>query len=139
MYYIFIITLLLMGMVAASSWVEKTIPPSKDLIAFLKPSAGWIGLVGMVLGAYWFLRMLFNLGSMLKYVPMLTIIYMITAFVMFVLGLLLAQNQLRAMASSNEKATDSVNKIVDKFAGLTEKLGFAALILGLLVLILRIT
>ena len=139
MYYIFIITLLLLGTLAASKWMEKTIAPSKGLIDFLKPSEGWIGLVSIVLGLYWLIRMLFNLGSMLKYVPVLTIIYVAAALVMVVLGLLLAQNQLRALAGSNDGVTNTVNKLVDKFASLKEMLGFAALILGVLILILRIT
>ena len=139
MFFVYIITLLVIGAIGASAFLEKKIPQSKTVIDFIKPHEGYIGLVSIVLGIYWAIRILFNLGVMLQYVPMLTIIYICTFCVMVILGLLMAQNLLRSFSGSNDKVTNAINKSVDKFAGMKEKLGLAALILAVLNLILRIT
>jgi hypothetical protein len=58
---------------------------------------------------------------------------------MIVLGLLMGQNLLRSFSGSNKNVTDAINKSVDKFAGMKEKLGLTALVLAVLNLILKLT
>ena len=139
MYYVYLLTLLVIGVVAASAFIDNKAPQAKPMTAFLKPHEGYIGLVSIILGLFWTFKMIFNLGSMLKYVPMLTIIWLISAAVMIILGLLMGQNLLRSFSGSNKNVTDAINKSVDKFAGMKEKLGLAALVLAVLNLILRLT
>ena len=139
MYYVYLLTLLVIGIVGASAFIESKVPAAKSLTDFLKPHEGYIGLVSIVLGLFWFFKMIFNLGTMLKYLPMLTIIWLISAAVMIVLGLLMGQNLLRSFSGSNKNVTDAINKSVDKFAGMKEKLGLTALVLAVLNLILRLT
>jgi uncharacterized membrane protein len=98
-----------------------------------------VGLVAMIIGIYWVLYVIFHLGSLLKYVPMLMIIWLISSAVMIVLGLLMGQNLLRSFSASNKNVTDAINKSVDKFAGMKEKLGIASLVLAVLNLIIRFT
>ncbi len=139
MLYIWILTLIIVGFVAANTFFEKKVPQTKAASDFINPYASWIGLVSLVLGIYWFLRILFNLGSMLKWMPAYTIIWLVSALLLVVVGFLLAQNLLREFSGKNAKVNEMLNSGVDKFAPLKEKLGLAAIGAGLLDLLLRIT
>lgn len=140
MTYVFILTLIILGVVAASGFVEKRIPQTKTGLDFIKPHASWVGLVSMVLGLYFLIKFILNLGTILKYVPIaLVIIKVVSYLILVVLGLLLAQELLRQVLGKNETASDSIDKMVDKFTPLKEKLGLAAIGAGLLNLLLAIT
>jgi len=140
MTFVFILTLIILGVVAASGLVENKIPQSKTGLDFIKPHAAWIGLVSMVLGLYFLLKFIFNLGTILKYVPIaLVIIKLVSYLIMVILGFLLAQELLRQVLGKNDSATESIDKMVGKFTPLKEKLGLAAIGAGLLNLLLAIT
>ena len=140
MAFVFVLALLVLGMVAASGLVEKKIPQTKVGLDFVKPFANWIGLVSMVLGLYWLFRVIFNLGTYLKYVPIALVIIKVTSYlILVVLGFLLAQSLFAQFSGKNEKVDEMLKAGVDKFGPLTEKLGLAAIAAGLLNLLLYIT
>ena len=139
MFYIWVLTLLIVGFIAANTFFEKKIPQTKVAADFVNPYASWIGLVSIVLGLFWFFKIIFKLGFWLKYAPVFAIIFLISALLLIVVGFLLAQNLLREFSSKNAKANEMLNAGVDKFAPLKEKLGLAAVGAGLLDLLLRIT
>lgn len=94
----------------------------------------------MVLGFYWIIRVIFNLGTFLKYVSIALVIIKVTSYlILIVLGFLLAQSLLAQFSGKNEKVDEMLKAGVDKFGPLTEKLGLAAIAAGLLNLLLYIT
>ena len=139
MYFVFIITLLLVGLLAASAFVENKIPQSKVAFEVINPFSNWIGLVSMVLGLFWLLRTITYLGTMLKWAPVNTLIYIASLLLLLVLGFILAQSLLKQFSGKNEKIDGFVNKVVSKFKPMQEKLGLAAIATALLNLLLRIT
>ncbi len=140
MEFVFIVSLLILGLVAASGFVEKKVPQSKTALDFVKPYASWVGLVSMVLGLYFSIKFIINLGTILKYVPIALVVIKVASYlILVVLGLLLAQGLLRQLTGKHDKANESLDKMVDKFTPLKEKLGLAAIAAGLLNLLLNIT
>ena len=140
MTFVLVLTLIILGVVAASGFVENKIPQSKKGLDFVKPHAPWVGLVSMVLGLYFLIKVLIHLGTFLKYVPIALVIIKLASYLLLVvLGFLLAQTLLRQVLGKNESATGSIDKMVDKFTPLKEKLGLAAIGAGLLNLLLAIT
>ena len=58
MTFFLIITLLVLGFLAAAERIQAMAPGTKDLISFLRQSEGWIGIVAIVLGIIWLFRVL---------------------------------------------------------------------------------
>lgn len=132
--WIFLITLIVLGLIAAAQKVGELIPASKQLTDFLKQSEGWVGLVSIALALYWIIRMLWYIGPMLKYAFLTWLIGMLGALVMLALGLLFANGQLQEWTKSNEKISGSLNKATAFLEPKKEVLGLAALILALVYL-----
>jgi len=139
MFYVWVITLLIVGFVAANTFFEKKIPQTKVASDLMAPYAGWIGLVSLVLGIYWFFKMIFHLGFWLKYQPVFAVVFIVSSLLLIVVGFLLSQNLLREFSGKNAKVNEMLNSGVDKLAPLKEKLGLAAIATGLFDLLLRIT
>ena len=141
MAFVFVLSLLLIGIIAASNIVENKIPQSKVGLSFIKPYGNWIGLVAMVLGLYWIVvRVIIDLADFLKYVPIALVIIKVTSYlILIILGFLLAQSLLTQFSGKNAKVDEMLKAGVDKFGPLKEKLGLAAIGAGLLNLLLYIT
>ncbi len=140
MAFVFVTSLLLIGVIAASNFVENKIPQSKVGLSFIKPYGKWIGLSAMVFGLYLIIKVIIHLGAFLKYVPIaLVIIKVVSYLILIVLGFLLAQSLLAQFSGKNEKIDEMLKAGVDKFGPLKEKLGLAAIGAGLLNLLLYIT
>ena len=139
MYLIFILTLIVIGAVAAAGFVEKKLPQSKSAMGFIKPYSEWVGLVALVLGLFWLLRTLFYLGSLLKYFFVLTLIKIASYLLLIIIGFLLAQPLIMQLIGKNKNVSEAADKMKDKFTPLKEKLGLAAIAMGLVNLLLYIT
>jgi hypothetical protein len=138
MTFVFIIILLIIGAVAAAAFVENKIPQTKAGLDFVKPHAPWIGLVSLVLGLYWLIKILFYLGMMLKYKFVFTLIMIASSLLLIILGFLMAQPLIMQLVGKNKNVTDVTDKMKKKFSPLTEKLGLAAISAGLINLLLAI-
>lgn len=139
MYFILILTLIIIGAVAAAGLVERKIPQTKAAMDLIKPQSEWVGLVSLVLGIYWLFKVLFHLGTMLKYVFVLTLIQIASYALLIILGFLLAQPLLMQFIGKNKGVSDAAEKMKNKFTPLKEKLGLAAIALGFVNLLLYIT
>jgi hypothetical protein len=139
MTFVIIISLLVIGAVAAAGFVENKIPQSKSGLDFVKPHAQWVGLVSLVLGFYWIIKVLFYLGVMLKYKFVLTLIIIASSLLLIILGFLLAQPLIMQLVGKNKNVSDVTDRMTKKFSPITEKLGLAAICAGLLNLLLAIT
>ncbi len=131
MFWVLIITLLTLGLVAAANKIESLIPASKQLTDFLKQAEGWIGVVSVGLSIYWLILVLSDLSILIKYAFLRFIISLACIAIMFLLGLLLSQTLLRSWFGSNEKVVDIITKISNFSAPLKEPLGLLAIVLSL--------
>jgi amino acid transporter len=139
MSFIFIITLIVIGAVAASDYLTDKIPQTKNLLDYIKPHSNWVGLVSFILGIFWLLRVLFSLGTMLRYYPIHTLIMIAALLLMIVLGLIMAQPYIKPYASKNKSISNFNDSLINKYSPIKEKLGQSAIVIGLLNLILQIT
>jgi hypothetical protein len=133
MSWIFLITLIVLGLIAAAQKVGELIPASKQLTDFLKQSEGWVGLVSIFLGLYWLIRMLWYI-KLFKYAFLTWFIAVLGALVMLALGLVFANGQLQEWLKSNASVTGHLNKIHGLLEPKKELLGLTALILALIYL-----
>lgn len=133
MAWIFLITLIVLGLLAASQKIGELIPASKGLTDTLKQSEGWVGLVAVFLGLWWLIRMLWYI-KLIKYAFLTWLIAVLGALVMLALGLLFANSQLQEWTKSNEKVSGMLNKAHAVLEPKKEALGLVALILALVYL-----
>ena len=133
MSWIFLITLIVLGLIAAAQKVGELIPASKQLTDFLKQSEGWVGLVSIFLGLYWLVRMLWYI-KLIKYAFLTWFIAVLGALVMLALGLVFANGQLQEWLKSNQSVTGHLDKVHGLLAPKKELLGLTALILALIYL-----
>jgi len=133
MAWIYLITLIVLGLLAASQKVGELIPPSKGLTDSLRQHEGWIGLVAVFLGLYWVLRMIWYI-KIIKYAFLSWVISVVAALVMLALGLVFANKQLQEWTKSNEKVSGLLSTAYDVLEPKKEVLGLSALILALVIL-----
>jgi len=134
MSWIFLITLIVLGLIAAAQKIGELIPASKQLTDFLKQSEGWVGLVAIFLGLFWVLRLLWYIGPMLKYAFLSWVVAMAGALVMVALGLVFAKVQLLDWTKDNEKVSGPIAKTTGVLEPKKEMLGLIALVLALVYL-----
>lgn len=132
MFWVYIITMLVLGLVAAAKKIETLLPASKQLTDFLKQSEGWIGVVSVGLSLYWLIRTLWYIKFFFKYALFKFIIVLASIAIMFLLGMILAQPLLRSWTGNNESVNGVINKVVDFASPLKEPLGLLAVVLALI-------
>jgi len=132
-----IITLAVLAVLVLSRELLEKWPQSRELVNWLQGSREWIGVVSLVIGLIQTIRVLSRL-KYFGYAPGIYLIWLASAVVTAALGLLLGQNMLRQFAASNPKAVDIINKLVDRLAPQQKNLGYAAAILAVLILLMRI-
>lgn len=131
MFWVLIITLVLLGLVAAADKIHSLIPASKQLTDFLKQSEGWIGVVSVGLSIYWLIMILSDIGILIKYAFLRLIISLACVAIMFLLGLLLSQTLFKQWFGSNEQVTGGINKVTGFAAPFKENMGLLAIVLAL--------
>ena len=133
--WVFLITLLVLGLIAAAQKIGELIPASKQLTDYLKQSEGWVGLVAIFIALYWLIFVVLRyIGIMLQHALLSWIISVACVAVMLALGLLFANSQLQEWTKSNEKMTGMLNKVTAVLEPKREMLGLVALILSLVFL-----
>jgi len=134
MTFFLIITLLVLGFLAAAERIQAMAPGTKDLISFLRQSEGWIGIVSIFLSLYWLIQVL----RFINYFTLFRFFSILSLIVMMALGILYAQNVLRGWSKDNASLNDNINKVVDKLAPIKEPLGIAAIVLGVVDLLMYV-
>ena len=132
MFWVFIITMLVLGLVAAAKKIETLVPASKQLTDFLKQSEGWIGVVSVGLSIYWLIKTLMYLKFYFKYALFKFILVLASIAIMFLLGMLLSENLLKTWTGGNEKVNGVIDKITGFATPLKEPLGLLAVVLALI-------
>ncbi len=133
--WVFLVTLIVLGLIAAAQKIGELIPASKQLTDYLKQTEGWVGLVAIFLSLYWLIFVVLRyIGVMLQHALLSWIVSVVCVAVMFSLGLLLANGQLKEWTKSNEAVTGLLNKATGFLEPKREMLGLVALILSLVFL-----
>ncbi len=133
--WVFLATLIVLGLLAAAQKIGELIPASKQLTDYLKQTEGWIGLVAIFLSLYWLIFVVLRyIGIMLQHAFLNFIVSVVCVAVMFSLGLLLAKPQIAEWTKSNESLTGLLNKTTAFLEPKREMLGLVALILSLVFL-----
>jgi len=133
--WVFLATLIVLGLIAAAQKIGELIPASKQLTDYLKQSEGWVGLVAIFLSLYWLIFVVLRfIGAMLKHNFLGFVISVACVAVMFALGLLYAKGQLHDWTKSNEGVNGLLNKATGFLEPKREMLGLVALILALVFL-----
>ena len=132
MFWVFIITMLVLGLVSAANKIETLVPASKQLTDFLKQSEGWIGVVSVGLSIYWLIKTLMYLKFYFKYALFKFILVLASIAIMFLLGMLLSENLLKTWTGGNEKVNGVIDKITGFATPLKEPLGLLAVVLALI-------
>lgn len=136
MSWIFLLTLITLGLIAAAQKIGELVPASKQLTDYLKQSEGWVGLVAIVLALYWLIFVVLRyIGPMMKYAFFSWVISLLGVLVMLALGLIFAKGQLQEWTQSNEKINGPLNKTWAYLEPKKELLGLTALILAFVFLV----
>lgn len=129
MFWVNFVILVLLGLLGIASWLRQRQPSAGQPLGQLEAVGGWLGLFGLVWGAYLLIRALSWIGTMLRFAPVHWIVLVATAVVILALSLILAAPTLRALAGSNG-FTRGVDGVAAKLAPLRVGLGVACLVLA---------
>jgi uncharacterized protein YneF (UPF0154 family) len=139
MSFVFIVTLIIIGMVAAADYIEGKLPQSKATLNYLKPHEQWIGLVSIVLGLFLLIGVIFTLGTRLRQDTIYTLVFIASLLLLIVLGFLMTQNHIKQYLIKNEKSRKFNQDMLNKFSPMKQKLGQAAIVVAFVDLLLLIT
>lgn len=139
MFYIYVLTLIIIGSLAAANLLQNKIPQSKGVLDFINPHSSWIGLVTLVLGLYWFLKTIFHLGRGLQWAPVFTIVALASSLLLIILGAMYSKGLIHQFFKDVEKVKELSDRVDSKFSPMREKLGLGAIGIGLFDLLMRIT
>ncbi len=139
MNYIIIFTMIIVGALAASNYLEQKVSQVKPALDFMMPYKGWIGLVSMAIGLFWLIRLMFYIGTLLRYNTVASLIFIFSLLLMVVLGILMAQEMIKKFMGSNEAVMKANSKVLTKFSSMQERLGLMCIIAGFVNLLLAIT
>ena len=132
MTYLAVALLLTLGFLGAIQWIAAHKPAAKDLAAKLAPYQGWIGVVGVVLGAVYLIRMLMH-GWLdaLTIVPVSSLTAMAGAVLLIGLGAIFGLALLKQVGGVGEK----FDALVTRIRPLQSTLGLCALGVGAWILV----
>ena len=132
------ITLILLGLLAVPSLVLAKKPDAKELFDKVAPFQGWIGLVFALWGIWGIISCFLNIG-LLSIVPIWWIFWLITVVVEASLGFILGYGLINKYAlSKNEKAAAKGEAVLKKLLPLQGTLGIAAIVIGILCIVLSL-
>jgi len=129
------ISLIILGILAVPSLLLSRIPDAKELFDKITPYQGWIGLVFCFWGIWGIIRAILNMGML----NLGWILGLAVSIVTAVLGYLLGYGMInQLLLSKNEEAKEKGAELLAKLAPLQGKFGMAAIILGVIYIVLRI-
>ncbi len=139
MHWLFSILLIVVGALAAYTGIVRNWPNLRQGLDRIVPYQGWIGIVALVWGAINLIHLLLHLG-MMSMMPAAWLILAIVANVVAVLlGLVLGYGMIaQYLLTNNPDARRKGEDMRAKVAGRQIALGWAAIALGVLGLLLPI-
>ncbi|MDE7133943.1 MAG: hypothetical protein K2N86_01510 [Rikenellaceae bacterium] len=133
---LYAILLIVLGILAVPSLIVSKKPNAKELIDKIAPFQGWLGLVFCVIGIWGIISSIIHIGWLTSY-PIIWILDLAVAIVEACLGFILGYNLIvKYVLSKNEAAAAKGEQILAKLLPLQGKLGIAAIVLGIVYIIL---
>lgn len=132
------ILLIVMGVLAIYPLVVAKKPDAKELLDKIVPYQGWIGLVFFVWGVFGIISSILGVGLLAAglFGIILWVLNLLVNLVSAALGFLLGYGLIaKYILSKNEKAAAKGAEMLEKLRPYQTKLGLAAIIIGVLVLV----
>ena len=127
MTYVAVALLLVLGFLGAIQLIAARKPSAKDFAEKLAPYQGWIGVVGMVLGVIYLVRMLLNNWfDVLGVAPIAALTALAGALLLVGLGALFGLSVLKQFGTASAK----LDGLVARMRPFQATLGVAALAVG---------
>lgn len=131
------IILIISGCLAIPSLIISKKPDAKVLFDKISPYQGWLGLIILIWGLWSIISTLLHMKSMLGSSLILWILYFAIAIVEVLLGFIFSFNLINQYVfSKNEKSQEKAQQLLTKLLPLQGNLGIAAIILGIVSLVL---
>jgi len=118
-------SLLVLGVVCASSLIIARKPDAKELIGKVAPYQGWIGAISAVWGTWWLVNWILHAGLMLK-APIIGFTWLADSLLLLGLGLLCGVGVLKSFIKA-PAAAEKLDQAVARLAPFQGKLGLAAI------------
>ncbi len=132
------IALIILGILAVPSLLLSRKPEAKEYLDKITPYQGWIGLIFCFWGLWGIFRAVLSMGLLGK-APIIWITWVATSAVTAVLGFLLGYGMIQELLlSKNEEATKKGAELKAKLAPMQGKFGLAAIIIGVISILVRI-
>jgi hypothetical protein len=125
------IALILLGILAAPSFILSKTPEAKGVLDKIAPFQGWIGLVFCLTGLISVVQSLRYMSLLIKFVPVLWFTGLATGVMLVLLGFILAYPLIIRFASNNEQAKAKADQLIAKLAPMQGKLGLGGIVLGI--------
>lgn len=132
------ILLIVMGILAIYPLVVAKKPDAKELLDKIVPYQGWLGLVFCIWGVFGIVGSVLGIGALATglFGIILWILNLLVNLVSAALGFLLGYGLIaKYILSKNEKAAAKGAEMLEKLRPYQTKLGIAAIIIGVLVLV----
>lgn len=123
----------LLGVLAASSYIVARADGAEELIAKLRPAQGVLGIIGCAYGLYYLVTFAFaSLGKFSTF-PILAIVTGLgTSAVLAATGFLMGFSMISNMLASSREAQRKADELYETLSTWQVPLGFAAIVLGVL-------
>lgn len=132
------ILLIVTGILAAPSLLLAKKPDAKDLLDKITPYQGWIGVVFFIWGVWGIISQILNIGYLADF-PIIWSLVTAVVVVEAVLGFILGFNLINTyVLSKNPTTEEKGQQLLAKLLPLQGKFGIAAIVLGLIVVVLLI-
>ena len=134
--YIWSLSLIICGILAASTLIISKKPNAKELIDKLVPVQGWIGLVVCVLGLWSLINCLMHISILLHF-PVRLMIWLAMAVTMTLLGFLLGFSLISQYTmKGNPEVAAKGEALRAKLSKFQVPLGLAGIALGIVFLVM---
>lgn len=131
------IVLIISGILAVPSLILAKKPDAKAILDKVTPYQGWIGVVIFIWGIWSLITILLNISLFLHISPIYLILFLAVALVEAALGFILGFNLINTyVLSKNPKSEEKGQQLLAKLLPLQGKLGVAAIVLGVLTIVL---
>lgn len=132
------ILLIILGILAVPSLLLSKRPDAKELLDKITPYQGWIGLIFCFWGIWGIISAVLNMGMLTTW-PIGWGLWLAVSVVTAVLGFLLGYTMInQILLSKNQEAKEKGAALLAKLAPLQGKFGMAAIVLGIIYVVLSI-
>ena len=126
------ILLIVLGLLAASSFIAAYSDEAGQVIDKLRPVQGWLGVAGAISGVLLLIRLLFAVSGTFKAAGATTIVAVFLGpILLFTTGFLMGFSMIMDMVAGNAEAKEKANEIYANLAPYQTAMGLASVAVGI--------